>query len=266
MRTTAVLATRSVQGAWSVEPGVAAASSALAIDAEGNAHLVSARATGTAERAALHDVTAGIDRPLLEVGTPVRLRTTTIGKSGQPHDAVVALTLAPGSTELQVLIPSTAGYQSIALPELTPAMGTRCPDGRWFSPAAVPALGCGPAGACTLTGDLNGSFALGTTADGTAWLAVIVRHVDEDVSYTANGPMCKPHIDKDRSTQDLALWRVVLGSPPRLVAAPRMPLGNPGYLDLAVAAAGSRLSFAVISTTGAPSTARYLVVDTSLLP
>jgi hypothetical protein len=268
MPMTAALATRSAQGAWTVGPAVAASASSLSIDADGDAHVVLAEATATAGRVALHELTGGTDHPILEVASASLLRATTLGKAGEPHDAVVAMTLAPSSTNLQVLVPSSmaAGYHSVALPELTPDAKAACPDGYWARTLSTTGPGCGANAACTLTGDLNGAFALVTTADGTAWLAVIVRHIDEDVSYAANGPVCTPHVDHDRSTQDLVLERVVPGATPALAVAARLPLGTVSLLEMAVAASGSRLSFAVLDIVAEPSVAKYIVVDTSALP
>jgi hypothetical protein len=230
-----------------------------------DAQVVTAQAGTPAGQVTFHALSSAGDRTLLQLaGNPARLKAAAAGKPGDAHDLVVATALSPNATDLHALLPSAAGYQDVALPELSEAARTTCPDGNFWA-SQVGAV-C-PSPMCTLVGDVNGPFGLATTVDGTVWLAAVVRHVDEDVTHAQNGLSCRTSVTADRSTQDLVVQRIVLGAPPRVGAASRFPLlGTLGLLDIGVAASGTRLYVTIVDGTTEPSLAKYVVVDTSLLP
>jgi hypothetical protein len=264
--TTAALATRTAQGTWSVGPPVTARTVALAIDADGNAQVVTAQTGTAAGEVAFHALSSAGDKTLLQLaGNSTHLAAAATGKTGDAHDLVLASPLSPTNFDLHALLPSPAGYQDVALPVLSDAARTSCADGNYWA-LSVGGGPCATTTSCTLVGDINGSFGLATTADGTVWLAVVVRHVDEDVVHAPNGPTCSAIVMRDRSTQDLVVQRVVPGALWKLGTASRFPLGSSGILQLAVAAAQTRLYVTMSDGTTEPSAAKYVVLDTSLLP
>jgi hypothetical protein len=264
---TIALASGTASGAWSNSAAITTLANiepAIAIDADGAPHALYAQAGASAGRVSIHDGNATSDRALLELdGAAGSLYGTTTGALGAAHDAVVAVSLGTTPPTLHVLAPSSAGYVDIVVPQMTAAALAQCPD--TTAPSVDPSF-CRNGTTCTLTGDVNGAVGVATTADGSVWLAVLVRHVDEDVSYTTpTGPTCAARIVADRSAQALVLRRVLLGAVPELGPASKLPLPTLDLFELAVAASGPRLYFNLLDIVSSGA-GKYVVVDTAMLP
>ncbi|WP_438039870.1 hypothetical protein [Sorangium sp. So ce128] len=170
------------------------------------------------------------------------------------------------------------GFDEVAIPG-TETPTYRCQDGVDIPP---PGSASCPAECHMVASGLAWSaFAAARTSDGDAWIALLISHIDETLTYelqdTGLDRVCVGHTVADESRGELRLVRVPAagGAPEVAVTLPLPAIAGGSYFNdlneqhplVDVSAFGTELTVAMRTQASreGPFTARVLRVDTSLL-
>ncbi|WP_437853885.1 hypothetical protein [Sorangium sp. So ce363] len=170
------------------------------------------------------------------------------------------------------------GFDEVAIPG-TETPTSRCQDGVEIPPPG--STSCPAECHMVASGLAWSAFAAARTSDGDAWIALLISHIDETLTYelqdTGLDRVCVGHTVADESRGELRLVRVPAagGAPEVAVTLPLPAIAGGSYFNdlheqhplVDVSAFGTELTVAMRTQASreGPFTARVVRVDTSLL-